>query len=124
MPSTFWIHSCAYTIHGAPARSTYSVPSSVMKSRGVTGASSFVSVNGPAGESLTAITVARHRFGRVVSVVVNRCFGLCSVVNSQYFPWYSCTSGAHAPTRGSAQLLSGTTNAMRGPSHVARSLLV
>jgi hypothetical protein len=71
-----------------------------------------------------AITVARHRFGRVVSVVVNRCFGLCSVVNSQYFPSYSCTSGAHAPTRESAQLLSGTTNAIRGPSHAARSLLV
>jgi undecaprenyl-diphosphatase len=46
-----------------------------VKSRGVTGASPLVSVNGPAGESLTAITVARQRFGRVESVVVSRSFG-------------------------------------------------
>lgn len=52
-----------------------------MKFAGATGASVFVSTNGPTGELPTAIIVERMLFGREESVVGNTFAGLCSVVN-------------------------------------------
>ena len=53
-----------------------------MKPGGATGASFLRSVNGPMGESLTAIIVLRMKFGRAGTPCVGSgLFGLCSVVN-------------------------------------------
>lgn len=88
VPSIVCSHSCAYTIHGCPDGSTYSVPSRVMSRLGGVGCVGSTTVKGPSRDSDTAVIVPRRWFGswngvpqRPVGGTGSGLSSSCSVVN-------------------------------------------